>query len=72
MVYVTCETVCLLDMRLSLFVKLMLVVLHSFFQSGKLTVHTALQAFLLFAMLFAEVSELLTKILNNPSLILRI
>jgi len=72
MVYVNCETGCLLDVRLFLFFKLLLILLHRFFQSGKLTVHTALQIFLLIAVLLAEVGELLAKILNNPSLFLSV
>lgn len=72
MVYVTCETGCLLDVHLFLFFKLLLIFLHRFFQSGKLTVHTALQVFLLIAVLLAEVGELLAKILNNTSLFLSV
>jgi hypothetical protein len=60
----------MLNVDLFLSFKLLLVVLHRFFKSGKLTVHVALQVFLLWAVLLAEISELLAKILHNSRLFL--
>jgi len=53
MVDIACKAGCMLNVHLFLSFKLLLIVLHSIFKSGKFTVHMALQVLLLRVMLLS-------------------